>query len=391
MFNKIIKRFSSTNNISKIIGNDLKNIKSTPVISPITLSTTYKINDLNSVSNMDFTYSRANNPTRKLLEDNLALLENGKYGLTFSSGSSALTCLTHLLEDDEEILACHDLYGGSKRYFNNVLKNKVNYIDFSKYTLDNIATMFESNTLGKIKIVFIETPTNPTLNIIPFKRLGNLCRMYNKLLVVDNTFLSPIFQNPLDNNADIVLHSCSKYLGGHSDIIMGCLMMNNRKLYEKLKYLQNSLGVIPSPFDCFMLNRSIKTLELRMKKHQSNAIFISKKLVEHPKIFKVLYSGLNKENIPCHQKGYGGTLSFYIKGNHYDCNKFIKNLQSIPLAESLGGVESLINHPKTMTHASLDSEELRKLNITDNFFRLSVGIEDKEYIWNDLKQALDNI
>jgi len=390
MFSKIIKRFSSTN-INKIIGNDLTKLKSTPVIAPITLSTTYKINDLNSVSNMDFTYSRANNPTRKLLENNLALLENGKYGLAFSSGSSALTCLTHLLEEDEEILSCHDLYGGSKRYFNNVLKNKVNYIDFSKYTLDNIATLFESRTLSNIKIVFIETPTNPLLDIIPFKKLGNLCKMYNKLLVVDNTFLSPIFQNPLDNNADIVLHSCSKYLGGHSDIIMGSLIMNDKKLYEKLKYLQNSLGVTPSPFDCFLLNRSLKTLDLRMKKHQSNAIYISKKLVEHKNIFKVLYPGLNKNKIPCHMKGYGGTLSFYIKGTNYDCNKFIHNLKKIPLAESLGGVESLINHPKSMTHASLDTEELKKLNITDNFFRLSVGIEDKEYIWNDLKQALDNI
>jgi cystathionine gamma-lyase len=388
--NKISKKFFSTK-ISKIIGNDLNKIKSTPVIAPITLSTTYKINDLNSVSNMDFTYSRANNPTRKLLEDNLAILENANYGLTFSSGSAALTCVTHLLEEDEEILTCDDLYGGSKRYFNNVLKNEVNYIDFSKYTLQNIEDLFKSKTLSKIKIVFIETPTNPTMKIIPFKNLGNLCKKYNKILIVDNTFLTPIFQNPLDYNADIVLHSCSKYLGGHSDIIMGALMMNNKKLYNKLKYLQNSLGLNPSPFDCFMLNRSIKTLEIRMIKHQTNAIYISKKLVEHPKIFKVLYPGLDKKNIPCHMKGHGGIISFYIKGTHYDYNKFIKNLKKIPLAESLGGIESLINHPRSMTHASVDKDELYDLGITDNFFRLSVGIEDKKYIWNDIKNALDSI
>ena len=390
MFQKISKRLLSTN-VSKIIGNDLKKINSNPVIAPLVLSTTYKINQLKYISNENFTYSRANNPTRKLLEDNLAILENGNYGLAFSSGSSALTCLSHLLQEHEEILTCHDLYGGSKRYFNNVLKNKVNYINFNEYTLENIQTMFESKTLSNIKIVFIETPTNPLLDIISFQKLGNLCKMYNKLLVVDNTFLSPIFQNPLDYNADIVLHSCSKYLGGHSDIIMGSLIMNNKKLYEKLKYLQNSLGVTPSPFDCFLLNRSLKTLYIRMKKHESNAIYISNKLSEHKNIFKVLYPGLIWHKLPNHMKGYGGTLSFYINGTHSQYNKFIDNLQSIPLAESLGGVESLINHPKTMTHASLDSEELRKLNITDNFFRLSVGIEDKEYIWNDLKQALDNI
>ena len=232
---------------------------------------------------------------------------------------------------------------------------------------------------------------NKSFEIIPFKKLGELCKKYNKLLVVDNTFLTPIFQNPLDYNADIVLHSISKYINGHSDIIMGGLMMNNKELYDNLKYLQNSLGVIPSPFDCYMVNRSIKTLDIRMKKHQHNAIYIAKKLHKHPKILKVLYPGLDKNNIPCHMKGYGAMISLYIKCSSNKINNFIKKLEVIPLAESLGGIETLICHPASMTHASIPINEKNKIGITSNLLRLSVGIEDKNYILNDILNALEHI
>tara|TARA_Y100000389_G_C17445798_1_gene511526 strand:- start:727 stop:1941 length:1215 start_codon:yes stop_codon:yes gene_type:complete len=372
---------------SKIISNDLLvKFNNNPVIQPITLSSTFKLNKINN--NDNFTYSRSNNPTRKLLENNLALLENAQYGLAFSSGLGATTCVTHLLKSDEEILACHDLYGGTKRYFNNILQHKVNYINFKDYNLKQIEKLFINSN---IKMIWIETPTNPLLEIIPFKNLGALCKKYNKLLVVDNTFMTPVFQNPLDYNADIVLHSISKYINGHSDIIMGGLMMNNKELYDKLKYLQNSLGVIPSPFDCYIVNRSIKTLYIRMKKHQHNAIYIAKKLHKHPKILKVLYPGLDKNNIPCHMKGYGAMISLYIKCSSNKINNFIEKLEVIPLAESLGGIETLICHPASMTHASIPINEKNKIGITSNLLRLSVGIEDKNYILNDILNALEHI
>ena len=372
---------------SKIISNDLLNkYNNNPVIQPITLSSTFKLDKINN--NDNFTYSRANNPSRKLLEDNLAILENAQYGLAFSSGLGATTCVTHLLKPNEEILTCHDLYGGTKRYFNNILQNKVTYINFKDYKLKHIEELFINSN---IKMIWIETPTNPLLEIIPFKNLGELCKKYNKLLVVDNTFMTPVFQNPLDYNADIVLHSISKYINGHSDIIMGGLMMNNKELYDKLKYLQNSLGVIASPFDCYMVNRSIKTLDIRMKKHQHNAIYIAKELYKHPKIFKVLYPGLDKNNIPCHMKGYGAMISFYIKCSSHQINNFIEKLEVIPLAESLGGIETLICHPASMTHASVSIDEKNNIGITDNLLRLSVGIEDKNYILNDILNALEHI
>lgn len=374
------------NCVSKVISNDLlKKYNNNPVIQPITLSSTFKLNSLTDIDKEEFTYARSNNPTRKLLEDNLAVLENGKYALTFSSGLGATTCLAHLLNENEEILAGHDLYGGSKRYFNTILQNKVTYIDFNEYGLQGIENILKKR--HQIRMVFIETPTNPLLEIIPFKNLGLLCNKYNKLLVVDNTFLTPIFQKPLDYNADIVLHSMSKYINGHSDVIMGGLITNNQEIYTQLQYLQKSLGIIPSPHDCYMVNRSMKTLEIRMRKHQNNAIYIAKQLNTHPKL-KVLYPGLNKGNIPCHMKGYGGMISFYINGDLIEIEKFLNKLKNIPLAESLGGIETLICHPSSMTHSSIEKKERIKIGITDNLLRLSVGIEDKDYILNDILQAL---
>ena len=375
------------NCVSKVISNDLlKKYNNNPVIQPITLSSTFKLNSLTDIDKEEFTYARSNNPTRKLLEDNLAVLENGKYALTFSSGLGATTCLAHLLNENEEILAGHDLYGGSKRYFNTILQNKVTYIDFNEYDLQGIENILKKR--HQIRMVFIETPTNPLLEIIPFQNLGLLCNKYNKILVVDNTFLTPIFQKPLDYNADIVLHSISKYINGHSDVIMGGLITNNQEIYTQLQYLQKSLGIIPSPHDCYMVNRSMKTLEIRMKKHQNNAIYIAKQLNTHPKL-KVLYPGLNGKNIPCHMKGYGGMISFYINGDLIEIEKFLHKLKNIPLAESLGGIETLICHPSSMTHSSIEKKERIKIGITDNLLRLSVGIEDKDYILNDILQALE--
>lgn len=387
---KIFRRvFCTKSNNTNVISNEILNrTKNYPVIQPLTMSTTFQIKSLDRIELEPFTYSRASNPNRKLLEDNLASLEHGRYGLVFSSGLSAITSITKLLNYREKILASPDLYGGTKRYFNKLLDNPINYIDFNKISYDKLEKLISDDL---VKIIWIETPSNPLLEITPFKKIGDICKVHNKILVIDNTFLSPIYQKPLDYNADIVVHSMTKYINGHSDIVMGGIVTNNSNIYNKLKFFQTSMGIIPSPFDCYMVNRSIKTLEIRMKKHQQNAIYISKKLVEEDKIDKVLYPGLNKEKIPCHMKGYGGMISFYLKTDYENTKKFLHNLKKIPIAESLGGVETLIEHPASMTHASLNIDEKNKLGITNNLIRLSVGIEDPKIIFEDIRQALNNI
>ena len=331
-----------------------------------------------------YTYSRSDNPTRKLLETNLAILEKAKYGLSFSSGLGVLTCLSHLDIFDNGVIASHDLYGGTKRFFNEVLSKEIKYLDFSGLSNDQIGNIFNNTT---INIVWIETPSNPLLETLDISRISRLCHKYKKYLVVDNTFLSPIFQNPLELGCDIVIHSITKYINGMSDVVMGCMMTNNDFFYKKLKYLQNAMGIIPSPFDCYLVNRSIKTLPLRMSKHEDNA----KKLVEllkvHPNIDKVIYP----KKIPKQMKGCGGMISFYIKGDLSQTKSFLNNLKMIPLAESLGGVESLIEHPGLMTHASINEDERKKLGIADNLIRLSVGLENVEDIYKDIEQSLSFI
>lgn len=279
------------------------------------------------------------------------------------------------------MIASHDLYGGTKRFFNQVMKKPIMYLNFNQLTDFDIQESFNHSD---IEVVWIETPSNPLLELIDIQRIANLCKKNKKYLIVDNTFLSPIFQNPLELGCDIVVHSITKYINGMSDVIMGCMMTNNKYFSEKLKYLQNAMGVIPSPFDCYLVNRSIKTLKLRMLKHQDNAIKLVELLEKHPKIKKVLYP----KQIPKQMLGTGGMISFYLDGNLEDVTSFLNNLKMIPIAESLGGVESLIEHPGLMTHASVDSEERLKYGITDNLIRLSVGLEELDDIYNDINQAL---
>ena len=380
------------NTITKIIHNDIiqNNDKIQPVTYPIVTSSTYKISNIDNITNEKYTYSRSDNPTRNLLEKNLAKLENGKYGLTFSSGLGVLTCISKLKAAENGFIASHDLYGGTKRYLNNIYNNYVTYVDFNSLDLVDLDGFLKEN---QNKILWIETPSNPLLEVIDLKRIFFYTEKYNILTVVDNTFLSPIFQNPLTLGADIVIHSVTKYINGMSDVVMGCMMTNNEKLYNELKYLQNALGIIPSPFDCYLVNRSIKTLELRMKKHEYNALKIAELLEKTPNVIKVIYPGLksfkSRFSLDKQMKGYGGMISFYISGNSQHVKLFFKNLRLISVAESLGGIETLIEQPASMTHSSVDKNERERLGISDNMIRLSVGLEDYRDIYNDIKQSLN--
>lgn len=381
--------------ITKILHNDIdiyeeERDKVNPVIYPIVASTTYKIKDLGKLDDEKYTYSRSDNPTRNLLEKNLALLENAQYGLTFSSGLGVLTIVSSLDIASNGFIASHDLYGGTKRYLNKVYNKEVTYLNFGDKNLD-LDDIFTKN---KAQLVWCETPSNPLLDIVDISNVSKYCKKYGKTLVVDNTFLSPIFQNPLNNGADIVVHSITKYINGLSDVVMGCCMTNKKDLFDKLKYLQNAMGVTPSPFDCFLVNRSIKTLELRMHKHQDNALKIVELLKSHSKVIKVLYPKLdegNKEIINNQMSGYGAMITFYIKGGIDESLKFLNRLKTIPVAESLGGVETLIEHPATMTHASIPKKEREEIGITDSLIRLSVGIENYMDIYNDLNNALSYV
>lgn len=377
---------------TKILNNDYKfyheNVDClNPVIYPIVTSTTYKIKDLDKINQEKYTYSRSDNPTRQLLQDNLAILENGKYAYCFSSGLGALTTVCHLNIASLGIIASHDLYGGTKRYFNNIFQQHVEYLDFNSLDDKQINDVFNKTNE---KLVWIETPSNPLLEIIDIQKISDLCHKYNKILCVDNTFLSPIFQNPLDLGADIVTHSITKYINGTSDVVMGCLICNDDKISSDIKYLQNAMGIIPSPHDCYLVNRNIKTLEIRMSKHQENAFKIAELLNENPLIERVIYPGLDQYNykLKKQMKGFGGMISFYIKGGLRESKKFLNSLKIIPTAESLGGVETLIEHPGIMTHASIPISERKKIGITDNLIRLSVGLENHLDIYSDITQAL---
>lgn len=363
-----------------------------PVIYPIINSSTYKINNLNNLNEESYTYSRSDNPTRNILEKNFAKLENAEYGLSFSSGLGAITCICNMNIAKDGIMASSDLYGGTKRYFNNVQNETTLYFNF--HTLSKESIQYNMKNI-KAKLVWIETPSNPMLNILDIKMLAEVCHQNDKLLCVDNTFLSPIFQKPLALGADMVVHSVSKYINGMSDVIMGCVMTNNNELYKELKFLQNAMGIIPSPFDCYLVNRSIKTLELRMIKHAENAFKIANLLEKHDLIEKVIYPGFanhkNRDIIKTQMTGPGGMISFYLKGTLEETTKFLESLKHIPIAESLGGVETLIEHPALMTHSGIDKEERERIGITDNLVRLSVGIEDYQNIYQDIEASLNAI
>lgn len=337
-----------------------------------------------------YAYARGKNPTRNALEKCLAELENCKYALCFSSGMGAIDAAVKLLRPGDEVLAADDLYGGSYRMFTKVFAHfgiKFRFINMSETA--NISKEISSST----KMLWVETPTNPTMKIIDIEACSKLSKQHNLLLVVDNTFASPYLQNPIDLGADIVMHSVTKYLGGHSDVIMGALCLNDDKLYEQLAFIHNSCGATPGPMDSFLVLRGVKTLHLRMKAHCENGRKIAEFLKVHPKVDKVYWPGFPEHpnhNIAKKQmRDFGGMLSFTLKGNSMnEAFTMASKTKVFSLAESLGGVESLIGHPASMTHASIPKEDREKSGVVDSLLRLSVGIEDIDDLIDDLKQAL---
>lgn len=336
-----------------------------------------------------FAYARGKNPTRSALERNIAALENAKHGLCFSSGMGAMDAVIKLLAPGDEVITGDDLYGGSYRMFTKVFEPmgiKFHFINLSD------ANNIKQYVNAKTKLIWLETPTNPTMQIVDIAACAAIAKSAGAWLAVDNTFASPYLQNPLDLGADIVMHSVTKYLGGHSDVVMGALCLNDDKVYERLAFIHNSCGATPGPMDSFLVLRGIKTLHLRMERHCFNGEKIAHFLKTHPKIEKVYWPGF--EDHPNHaiakkqMRGFGGMVSFVYKGSVDEAFKMASSVQVFSLAESLGGVESLINHPATMTHASIPKAEREKVGVVDNLLRLSIGVEDVDDLIEDLKQAL---
>ena len=337
-----------------------------------------------------YEYSRSGNPTRTALERSLASIENGKHGLAFASGLAAIDAVVKLLDPGDEVVSTNDLYGGSYRLFRQVFeKYNIKFHFIGMHDSSAIESYINKNT----KLLWLETPTNPMMNVIDIKTAAALARKHNLLLAVDNTFATPYLQLPLDMGADIVMHSATKYLGGHSDVVVGALIVNNDQLAEKLYFLQNASGGVCGPMDSFLVLRGIKTLHVRMQRHCENATAIAHFLKDHPKIEKVFWPGF--EDHPNHEvaknqmRDYGGMLSFIPRGASYqEAINFVERLQVFTLAESLGGVESLAGHPASMTHASIPKQEREESGVVDSLIRLSVGIEDVEDLIADLEQAL---
>ena len=340
--------------------------------------------------NKGYEYARSQNPTRKALEEAMAVIENGKFGLAFSSGVAATDAVIKLLQPGDEVIAGNDMYGGTYRLFTKVFEKfglKFRYVDMTD--LKNINSVINSQT----KLIWAETPTNPLMNIADISAISEIAKKNKLLVCVDNTFASPYLQNPLDLGADIVMHSSTKYLGGHSDVIQGALVMNDAELREKLYFIQKSCGAVPGPMDCFLVLRGIKTLHLRMQRHCENGEKIAQWLRNHSKVAKVYWCGF--EDHPGYaiakkqMRGFGGMLSFTLKDESKEAaTKLMSSTKIFSLAESLGGVESLINHPASMTHASIPREERIKNGLTDSLMRLSVGIEDADDLIADLEQAI---
>jgi cystathionine gamma-lyase len=338
-----------------------------------------------------YEYSRTHNPTRTALQNNLAALENGKHGICFSSGLGAIDAVIKLLNPGDEVISTNDLYGGSYRIFTKIFERYgIKFHFISMESPESIENYINERT----KLIWVETPTNPMMNIIDVKKIAEISKKHQLLLAVDNTFASPYLQNPLDLGADIVMHSVTKYLAGHSDVVMGALVLNDDQLANQLTFIQNACGATPGPQDCFLVLRGIKTLHLRMQRHCENGREIAHYLRNHPKVDKVYWPGF--ENHPNHlvaksqMKDFGGMISFTLKGNKMeDAVKVLENLHLFSLAESLGGVESLSGHPATMTHASIPREEREKVGLLDSLIRLSVGIEDVEDLQKDLADALE--
>jgi cystathionine gamma-lyase len=337
-----------------------------------------------------YEYSRTHNPTRHALEKAFASIENGEFGLAFGSGLASIDAVMKLLKPGDEVISTNDLYGGSYRLFTKIFQDfGIKFHFISMHDAFNVESYINKNT----KLIWVETPTNPMMNIIDIKTISKIAKKHAILLAVDNTFATPYLQQPLDLGADIVMHSATKYLGGHSDVVMGALVVKDKELADKLYFIQNASGAICGPQDSFLVLRGIKTLHVRMQRHCENGRDVALYLKKHPKIEKVYWPGF--EDHPNHlvaksqMKDFGGMISFTTKGNNYnEAIKIVEKLKIFTLAESLGGVESLCGHPASMTHASIPKEEREKTGVIDSLIRLSVGIEDIEDLLFDLKQAL---
>lgn len=361
------------------------------IMTPIYQTSTYV--QESPAQHKGYAYARGANPTRNSLQKSIAALENGKFGLCFSSGMGATDAVIKLLNPGDEVITSNDLYGGSYRMFKRVFEKfgiRFHFLDLSN--VKNIERVVNEKT----KLFWLETPTNPLMNIVDIKAFTDIARAKNILTAVDNTFASPYLQNPLDLGADIVMHSVTKYLGGHSDVVMGALVVNDEKLYQDLAFIHNSCGAVPGPQDSFLVLRGIKTLHLRMERHCLNGRRIAEYLKGHAKIGKVYWPGFvdhpNHEVAKKQMRDFGGMLSFSLKDDSLEkAKKLMESVELFSLAESLGGVESLINHPASMTHASIPKEERQKAGLTDSLIRLSIGVEDADDLVADLEQALSSI
>ena len=357
------------------------------VMQPIYQTSTYA--QKSPGVNKGFEYSRTHNPTRTALQNSFASLENTKYGVAFSSGLAAIDAIIKLLSPGDEVISTNDLYGGTFRLFTKVFeKYGVKFHFTSLHNVSDVESLINENT----KVIWAETPTNPMINVFDIEELSIISKSRNLLLVVDNTFASPYLQNPITLGADIVMHSATKYLAGHSDVVLGALMLNDDEIAEKLYFIQNASGAVPGPQDCFLTLRGIKTLHVRMQRHCENAHKVANFLNNHEMVEKVYWPGLdshkNHDIAKKQMSDFGGMLSFRIKDfNKEQTIKFLEKLHLFTLAESLGGVESLCGHPATMTHASIPVEEREKSGVTDSLIRLSVGIEDADDLIDDLKNA----
>jgi cystathionine gamma-lyase len=357
------------------------------IMTPIFQTSTYAQSGMGE--HKGYEYARTGNPTRTALEACLAALEDGDYGLSFASGLAAEHAILNLLSAGDHMVACDDLYGGSYRIFEKVMGRfnvQTTYVTASD--VEGYARAIRPNT----KLIWLETPTNPLLRLADIRAVAEIAHRHNLLLVVDNTFSSPYFQQPLKLGADIVLHSTTKYINGHSDVIGGAVVTSNREVYEALKFYQNAAGAVPGPFDCWLTLRGLKTLAVRMRQHQENARAVASYLSEHSRVEKVYYPGLASH--PDHElaqrqmSGFGGMVSFQFKGTLADVDQVVRRFKVFTFAESLGGVESLVCHPASMTHGSIPREIREARGLTDTLLRLSVGIEDVSDLLADLEQAL---
>jgi cystathionine beta-lyase len=358
------------------------------IMTPIYQTSTYVQDGVGN--HKGYEYSRTQNPTRHALEKNIAAIENGRYGACFGSGLAAIDCVLKMLNPGDEVISTNDLYGGSYRIFRTIFeKYGIKFHFVNMQDVSAVAALVNENT----KMIWVETPTNPMMNIIDIEAMAKISKAAGAMLCVDNTFATPYLQNPLDLGADMVMHSVTKYLGGHSDVVMGALVCSDENIANEMYRIQNSSGAVTAPMDSFLVLRGIKTLHLRVQRHCENGEKVARFLASHPRIEKVYWPGF--ESHPNHDvakkqmRGFGGMISFTLKGNQLDdALNIVKKVEIFALAESLGGVESLIGHPATMTHASIPKEVREQSGVVDSLIRLSVGIEDADDLIADLTQAL---